>query len=204
MVASEPEEALQLLASERPHLALLDLGLAGADALELMDAVQTAADVPVVLLSGYGRDRDISQALELDASDYLVKPFSPTELEARMGAALRRGVDPRRPEPSDRYQLGDLVIDYDLREVRLAGHLVELTAMEFDLLRLLSVNAGRVLTYDQILRLVNPAHRYAVRSMVKNLRRKLGDDAANPSYIVTVPRVGYRMGALNPDGDGKG
>ena len=105
-----------------------------------------------------------------------------------MGAALRWGVAPRRPEPGGRYQLGDLAIDYDLREVRLADRPVELTAKEFDLLRLLSVNAGRALTYDQILRSVwrrvNPAHRYAVRSMMKNLRRKLGDDAASPCCAV--------------------
>ena len=202
LVASDSEQALRLLASEQPGLAMLDLGLSGANAIELMDAVRTTADVPVMLLSEYGRDGDIAHALEMGASDYLVKPFSPTELTARVGAALRRGVDSRRPDPTGRYQLGNLSIDYDLREVRLAGTPVDLTAMEFDLLRELAVHEGRAVSYDWILRQVwrrvNPKQRSLVRSMVKNIRRKLQDDVVSPSFIVTVPRVGYRMGAHDP------
>ncbi len=202
LAASDAEQALHLLASDQPSLALLDLGLSDANAVELMDSVQTTADVPVMLLSEYGRDGDIAHALEMGASDYLVKPFSPTELTARVGAALRRGVDTRRPDPSGRYDLGDLSIDYDLREVRLAGSPVELTAMEFDLLRELAAHEGRAVTYDRILRRVwrrvNPEQRSLVRSMVKNIRRKLRDDMVSPSFIVTVPRVGYRMGARDP------
>ena len=198
LAASDSEVARQLLISEQPGLALLDVGLSGADAMELMDAVRTTADVPVLLLSEYGRDGDIAHALEMGASDYLVKPFSPTELEARVGAALRRGVDLRGRAPSGLYQLGDLSMDYDLREVRLAGSPVELTAMEFDLLRELAVHEGRAVSYDRILRQVwrrvNPELRSRVRSMVKNIRQKLQDDVASPSFIVTVPRVGYRMG----------
>ncbi|MDE2786494.1 MAG: winged helix-turn-helix domain-containing protein [Chloroflexota bacterium] len=117
---------------------------------------------------------------------------------ARVVSALRRGIEFDETRLTGQYEIGALAIDYDLREARLSGRLVELTTMEFDLLRELSVNAGRAVTYDQIMRRVwrraNPERRSLVRSMVKNIRRKLGDDVASPSFIVTVPRVGYRMG----------
>ena len=105
--------------------------------------------LPVIFISGYGRDETIAKALRKGAADYIVKPFSQTELTARVQAVLRRFV-----EPSEPFRLGDLAIDYAGRRVTVAGSPLELTATEFDLLRALSVNAGRVITYDSLLRQV--------------------------------------------------
>ena len=156
--------------------------------------VETAslADLPVIFISGYGRDQTIAKALEAGAADYVVKPFSPTDLVARIQAALRGRATP--PEP---YRLGDLAIHYEERQVTVAGRPVQLTVTEYDLLRALSVNAGRVLTHEFLLRRVwgpqNSGDARLVRAFVKKLRRKLGDVATSPAYIVTEPRVGYRM-----------
>ena len=132
----------QLIAAERPCLVLLDLMLAGADGIELLESVPELADQPVIFISAYGRDETIAKALERGAADYLVKPFSATELVARVRAALRRRAE---PEP---FVLGELAIHYAERRVSVAGRAVRLTAIEYELLRLLSANAGRVLAYD--------------------------------------------------------
>ena len=128
------------------------------------------------------------------AADYLVKPFSPGELAARIRLALRRR---EMPEPSTPYVLGDLAIDYVQRTVSLAGRPVTLTSIEYRTLAELSVNAGRVVTYGHLLRRVwrlDPdADLRPLRTVVNSLRRKLGDDAKDPTYIFTELRVGYRM-----------
>ena len=181
----------RLLASEKPALVLLDLVLPGTDGIELMGQVPALADVPVIFISGYGREETVARALEAGAEDYVIKPFSPTELVARVRAALRRRAD---PEP---FTLGDLAIDYDRRRVTMAGRPVKLTATEYDLLRVLSLNAGRVSTYEVLLRQVwggrYGADAKIVRAYVKRLRKMLDDDARYPIYIQTEPRVGYRM-----------
>ena len=164
--------------------------LPGTDGIELMERVPGLSDVPVVFISGYGRDETIARALEAGAEDYIVKPFSPTELVARVRAALRRRAEP------DSFVLGDLAIDYDRRRVSVGGRAVTLTATEYDLLRALSLRAGRVSTYEALLRQVwsgRSGDAKIVRAYVKRLRRKLGDDARRPAYILTELRVGYRM-----------
>ena len=176
---------------EKPRLVLLDLMLPGADGIELLRTLPELADVPVIFISGYGRDETVARALEAGAADYLVKPFSPTELAARVRAALRRADDP------ETFRHGDLEIDYARRRASVAGREVELTATEFDLLRLLSVNAGRVVGSDVLLRRIWPERRRegtnVVRTFVATLRRKLRDDAAKPAWIFNERGVGYRM-----------
>ena len=197
IVTAGSKEALLLTAEKRPHLVLLDLVLPDSDGIDLMKDILRMADVPIIFVSGYGRDQVIAQAFEKGASDYIVKPFSPTELVARVRAALRRQADPYRAEPSEPYVLGDLTIDYAERRVTVAGQPVQLTATEYELLFELSVNGGRVLTHDQLLRgvwgLTNSGDVRVIRSLVRRLRRKLDDDASNPTYIFAEPRVGYRM-----------
>ena len=190
-VTGDPEEVAGLIRTEKPHLVLLDLKLPGIDGIELMEQTPELADLPVIFISGYGRDETVARALEAGAADYIVKPFSPTELTARVRAALRRRAE---PEP---FVLGDLAIDYEQRRVAVAGRPVRLTAKEYELLCVLSMNAGRVVTYETLLRRVwenggNGAVE-PVRDFVKKLRRKLGDDAANPRYIANERGVGYRM-----------
>jgi len=191
LVTGDHVELARIIQIEKPDLVLLDLLLPDADGIELMETVPELADLPVIFISAYGRDETIARALELGAEDYLVKPFSPTELVARIRATLRRRID---PEP---FLLGDLSIDYDRRQVTVAGAQVDLTAKEFELLRVLSLNAGRVLNFESLIRQIWGGRGYAnqklVRTLIKMLRRKLGDDARAPTYIFNVRGVGYRM-----------
>ena len=154
VVTGDPEEALSLVEANDPHLVLLDLMLPGTDGIELMRNILDMADVPVIFLSVYGQEETIARAFENGADDYVVKPFSPMELVARIKAALRKREAPEWAEPSEPFVLGDLTIDYAERRVTLAGHPVQLTAIEYGLLFELSANAGRVLTYDRLLRRV--------------------------------------------------
>ena len=191
IVTGDPEDAATLIRTERPHLALLDLVLPGADGIELMQTVPEMSDLPVIFVSAYGRDETIARALEAGAADYIVKPFSPTELTARVRAVLRRR------EGAEPFVLGDLSIDYDRRLVTVAGREVRLTPTEYELLRILSINAGRVTTHDTLLRQVwgngSDGDTAPVRDFLKKLRRKLGDDPAKPAWIFNVRGVGYRM-----------
>ena len=194
VVTGEPEEALRLMAEERPELVLLDLMLPGTDGIELMKDILEIAEVPVIFLSAYGRHEQIARAFDLGAADYMVKPFSPTELAARIRASLRRRA---AAEPLEPYALGDLIIDYAGRKATLAGRPLHLTPIEYRMLAELSANAGRVLTYEQLLGRVwstrGGSDVRPIRTVVNNLRRKLGEGADDPTYIFTEPRVGYRM-----------
>ena len=191
LVAADHHALPDLLRAEKPALVVLDLILPGTDGIELMETVPALADLPVIFISAYGRDETIARALEAGAEDYVVKPFSKTELTARIGAALRRRAEP------DLFLLGELALDYAHRRVTLGGRQLELTATEYELLRVLSLGAGRVATYDALLRQVWSGRSHAnpklVRAYVQRLRRKLGDDTSQPTYILTERRVGYRM-----------
>ena len=196
ITVAEPRDVPVLMKREEPDLVLLDLMLSGSSGMELMQEILNIADVPVIFLSAYNREETVARALESGAADYVVKPFSSTELVARIGAALRRW-SPGARQQTELYVQGDLVIDYDERRVTLAGDAVHLTATEFDLLSELSVNAGRVLTHEYLLQRVwgqdHTSSLVAIRSVVRRLRRKLGDEARSPTYIFSEPRVGYRM-----------
>ena len=196
ITTGDPRELSGILQVEKPELVLLDLMLPETDGIQLMETLPELADRPVIFISGYRRDETIARALQMGAADYIVKPFSPIELTARVQAALRRRAE---PEP---FLLSDLAIHYEQRRVTLGGRPVPLTATEYELLAVLSADAGRVSTYDSLIRkvwrgskAVNPA---GVRTFVKNLRRKLGDDAARPTYILTERGVGYRMAKPEP------
>ena len=197
VLTADPNEALRLIETERPQLVLLDLVFPGTDGVELMQDILDIAEVPVIFLTAYGRDQNIERAFDMGAADYMVKPFSPTELTARIRAALRKQAGLDHDGLSEPFVLGGLSIDYAHRQVTLDGKTVHLTPIEYDLLRVLSANAGRVVTHDQLLRRVwhvtTAGDPQVVRTHLRRLRRKLGDDADDPSYIFTEPRVGYRM-----------
>ena len=198
IVTGDPEAVEMLIREENPHLVLLDLMLPGIDGIKLMESVPELSQVPVIFLSAYGRDQVIARALEAGADDYIVKPFSPTELVARIQAALRRRAQTERPTPSAPCVVGDLVVNFLERRVTLADRAVELTDIEYRVLAELAANAGRVVAHgDMLQRVWGQAHTGGtgpVRNIVKNLRRKLGDGAENPTYIINEPRVGYRLG----------
>ena len=192
LTTGDTNEVSDLIDEHDPHLVLLDLLLPEMDGIELMQKTPALADRPVIFLSAYGRDETVARALDMGAVDYIVKPFSPTELVARIQTALRKSdVFP------ETFQSGALVINYEERRVTVNNVMVELTATEYNLLRILSTNAGRVVTYETLLRNVwrldGSVDRRRVRAFVKKLRDKLGDDAENPTYIFTEPRVGYRI-----------
>jgi len=192
-VTGDPGDLPDLIRRRRPQLVLLDLLLPGTDGIQLLERIPELADLPVIFISAYGRDETIVKALDAGAVDYIVKPFSPSELSARVRAALRRTA---KPEP---FSLGNLAIHYGQRRVAIDGRPVQLTATEYELLRVLSINTGRVMTYDALLRQAwrgrnrRSSDPKLVRALVKRLRSKLGDDAANPTYICNERGVGYRM-----------
>ena len=191
LVTGGDADLSHIIRTEKPHLVLLDLMLPGTDGIALMESVPELAELPVVFISGYGRDETIARALESGAEDYIVKPFSRTELAARVGAALRRRAQP------EAFALGELAVHYEERRVTVGARQVALTATEYELLRVLSLNAGRVTTYEMMLREIwgerAAGDMDLVRNFVKKLRAKLGEDAAQPTWIFNERGVGYRM-----------
>ena len=194
VVTGEHSGLGDVIRAQAPQLVLLDLMLPGTDGIRLMQSVPELSDVPVVFISAYGRDETVARALRSGAADYIVKPFSATELVARVEAALRGRAE---EEP---FELGALTIDYARRRVTVHGSEVKLTAREFDLARALALNAGRVMSYDALRRRVwkGRGNRRLVRSFIQRLRARLGDDANEPALIHTHRGVGYRMEP--PDG----
>jgi len=194
--ATSGEQALRLIASERPDLVVLDLGLPDLDGVEVITRTREWSDVPIVVLSVRDRETDKVRALDSGADDYLTKPFGQDELLARLRVALRRSAGSGQQAV---IQVGDLVVDIDRRRVTLAGTDVALTPTEYDILKLLAQHAGKVLTHGHILRQVwGPTYEdepHVLRVNISNLRRKIEPDPSRPRYVVTEPGVGYRMAA---------
>ena len=197
IVTGEPGDVDRLIAREGPHLVLLDMMLPGFDGIDLMKDILEKSALPVIFLSAYGQENLIARAFETGAADYVVKPFSPTELAARIKSVLRQRAGIGYPGQPENYLREDLVINYAERRVVVAGQPVALSATEYALLYELSTNAGQVLTHSRLMQRVwsrgHSGDTRLVRTVVKRLRQKLGDDADDPRYIFTEPRVGYRM-----------
>ena len=200
-----PEEVERLIAVERPHLVLLGSALVRTGEVGLMQQVLRLTDAPVLLLSEPGEDWESNIALALDAGadDYVARPFSSTELVARIGTALRRRDAPERESYRESFQLKDLAIDYARRRVTLAGQAVTLTETEYRLLCELALNAGRTLSRERLMDRVwserGSVDSKIVRAYVKRVRQKLGERANNPTYIFNEPRVGYRLGPADEE-----
>jgi DNA-binding response OmpR family regulator len=203
-VAGDGERGLAALRAHRFDVVLLDLMLPGVDGLEVCRRIRATpglADLPVVMLTAKGEDVDRIVGLELGADDYLAKPFNPRELLARIRAVLRRTAAPAGPAGTPRVRAGDLEIDFDTREVTLAGRRVVLTHYEFELLAALARAAGRVLSRERLLDVLKgEAYEAFDRSIdvhVSKLRAKLEPNPKEPRYIRTVRGVGYVL----PRGD---
>ena len=191
IVTGEHRELGRIIAAEKPDIVLLDLMLQDTDGIKLMQTVPELADLPVMFISAYGRDETIVRALESGARDYIVKPFSSSELVARISAALRERAGPAR------FRLGELEIGYEERQVFVSGREVVLTPTEFELLRALSLNAGRVSTFEMLMSRVWAGREHAspdlVRAFMKKLRKKLGENPKAPQWIFNRRGVGYTM-----------
>jgi two-component system KDP operon response regulator KdpE len=189
-------EALSSVAAARPDLIILDLGLPDLDGVEVTRRIREWTQIPIIILSVRDQEQDKIEALDVGADDYLTKPFSTGELMARMRVSLRRAL---HVEDAPILRVDQLLMDLPHHRVTLAGMEISLTPTEYDLLRLLIQNHGRVLTHRQILRQVwGPAYEaetHLLRVNISNLRRKIEPDPARPSYILTEPGVGYRLRA---------
>ena len=189
------QDALDAFGRVHPDLVVLDLGLPDMDGLDVIRSIRLRGNTPIVVLSARGAERDKVQALDLGADDYLTKPFGIEELLARLRAVLRRAGGPQPQQLT----VGDITIDIARHVVTKGGAEVHLTPTEYDLLRVLAANAGKVLTHRQLLERVwggyAAENSQQLRVYVNYLRRKLEDDPSRPRWLVTEPGVGYRLRA---------
>jgi two-component system, OmpR family, alkaline phosphatase synthesis response regulator PhoP len=195
LVAGDGGSALTISRREQPDLVVLDLNLPGMDGLEVCRTLRRTSDVPIVMLTARAEETDRLIGLELGADDYVVKPFSPRELVARVRAVLRRSRGEMRQQQV--LHAGPLEIDLDGHSVRRDGEAVPLTRSEFSLLAVLAQNPGAVFSREQLLERIHgvayDGFDRSVDSHIKNLRRKLEVDPLNPELILTVYGVGYKF-----------
>jgi two-component system KDP operon response regulator KdpE len=199
LVAGDARTALGLFREAGADLIILDITLPGLDGFQVCQAIRRESDVPIVMLSARGQERDIVRALDLGADDYLTKPFGVEELMARVRMALRHGVS-TTSSPHPPLSVQDMTIDFDARRVTVGENLVELTRIEFDLLAHLVINAGRILTHRALLQAVwGPEYGDETEYLwtyIKRLRQKIEPDPHNPRYILTQAGVGYSCASL--------
>jgi len=195
--ATTGEETLLAVATDRPDVILLDLGLPDMDGVEVTRRLREWTQVPIIVVSVREQEKDKIAALDAGADDFLTKPFGVGELIARLRAALRRSA---QIESEPVFKTGGLVVDFTRREVRIDDHPVSLTPTEYDLLRTLVKHAGKVLTHRQLLHTVwgdaYEGETHMLQVNISNLRGKLEPNPARPSYIITEPGVGYRLRVL--------
>lgn len=192
------KEAIQMNASHIPDLILLDLGLPDMDGLEVLKNIRIWSKVPVVVVSARGYEREKVEALDLEADDYIVKPFGTSELLARIRTALRHGVRSRDGllKEESAVTIGELEIDFDKRIVLLGGERIHVTPIEYKILALLARHPGKVLTHDYIIKEIWGPYANESRTLrvnMANIRRKIEKNPGEPQYILTEMGVGYRM-----------
>ena len=200
MQARSGEEALSMISSHCPDLIILDLGLPDMDGMEILRSLRSWSSLPVVVVSARSHERDKVSALDLGADDYLTKPFGTDELLARVRTAIRHTrTSSGNDEIAKRgtYTVGDLVVDFNKHQALVRGQNVRLTLSEFRIVALLAKYAGKVLTYDFIIKeLWGPrasGDNQILRVNMANIRRKIEENPAEPRYLFTEVGVGYRM-----------
>lgn len=191
-------DALALIPSHCPDVILLDLGLPDMDGLEVLKKLRSWSKLPVIVISARTQEREKVEALDLGADDYITKPFGTGELLARIRTALRHSAVPDQGElPARNYRAGDLNIDFDRYRIFLKDEEIHLTQIEFKLITLLAQNAGKVMTYDMIMRKIwgpyAAGDNQILRVNMANIRRKIEENPADPKYIFTEVGIGYRM-----------
>lgn len=200
IVAKSGAEAYTMITSHCPDLIVLDLGLPDMDGLQIIKFVREWSQLPIIVVSARALEKDKVEALEMGADDYVTKPFGTNELIARIRTALRHSHRRNADEGlanSGIFRAGDFVIDYNKHQVSVGGNNVHLTQNEYKIVALLGKCAGKVLTYDYILKeLWGPASKgnnQILRVNMANIRRKIEKNPAEPQYIFTEVGVGYRM-----------
>jgi DNA-binding response OmpR family regulator len=201
--AENGTEALTKVESFRPDIILLDLMLPDISGFDVCrDIRRSGTKVPILILSAKTEEIDVVVGLEIGADDYIVKPFRPRELLARIAAHLRKSRQEEDRESDGRMIFRDLVIDANERRVYRSDEEIQLTHTEFDLLAFLASNAGKVLSREKILNSVwgyeYPIETRVIDVHVRNLRRKIEEDPSHPLYILAVPGIGYRFTATKP------
>jgi len=192
--AANGQEALNTAVANHPDVIILDLGLPDLDGIEVTRHLREWSQIPIIILSVREAENDKIAALDAGADDYLTKPFGTGELMARMRVALRRQTN----KPDDPVlQVDNLKMDTSRRVVTVNANAISLTPTEYEILRLLLQNAGKVLTHHQLLRQVwgtaYESEMHILRVNISNLRRKIEPDPARPHYLLTEPGVGYRI-----------
>ena len=198
MVAQSGGEALTMISSHCPDLVILDLGLPDMDGMEIITRVRSWTQLPIIVVSARGNEQDKVSALETGADDYITKPFGAAELLARIRVALRHMHNSAGTQANGGcFVAGDLTVDYDKHQVLISGENMKLTQNEFRIVALLSRYAGKVLTYDYIMKELwgpqNGGGNQILRVNMANIRRKIEKNPAEPQYIFTEVGVGYRM-----------
>jgi two-component system, OmpR family, KDP operon response regulator KdpE len=192
--AEDGHGALSAATALRPDIILLDLGLPDMDGVEVIRRIREWSQVPIIVLSVRDGEDQKVKALDAGADDYLIKPFSVAELQARIRVSLRRSLQ-LAPEPM--YSCDGLEVDLPRRRVVVRGEEVQLTPTEYELLRLLVGHAGKVMTHGQILKQIwgtaYAEQQNVLRVNIRNLRQKIEDDPSRPKHIVTELGVGYRL-----------
>ncbi len=195
-LAFDGPQALEIAEKTRPDLALVDIMLPGIDGLELTRTFQ-ARGIPVILVTARAAEVDRLVGLELGADDYITKPFSPREVVARVKAVLRRCERAATNESNRVLRVGELTIDHDKRSVHLGDASIELTRTEFDILAAMAAHPGRVYNRLQLMEASSDdayeGYERTVDAHIKNIRRKLGDDPKDPTYVHTIFGVGYKV-----------
>jgi two-component system alkaline phosphatase synthesis response regulator PhoP len=194
--AADGLQAVGAFHSAKPDLIVLDLGLPGRDGLDVARLIRRESNIPIIMLTARGEESDKLVGLELGADDYIVKPFSPKELVARVRAVLRRA-EGGQGGAGDVLRVADLTLDIPQMRLTVGDRKVELTATEFQLLAALARQPGRIYTRSQLLDAVHgvafDSYERAIDAHIKNLRRKIEPRPHEPRYILTVYGVGYKL-----------
>lgn len=198
--ARNGSEAMMLITSKCPDVIILDLGLPDMDGFKIIKNVRQWSEIPIIVVSARSLERDKVNALELGADDYITKPFGTAELLARVNTAIRHSVSLKAMKKTDtqsEFKIGDLTVDFKKKRVLINGEDVHLTQNEYKIVALLSHNAGKILTYDYLIKNIwGPnlqSDNQILRVNMANIRRKIEKNTASPEYIITEIGIGYRM-----------
>jgi DNA-binding response OmpR family regulator len=207
LTAADGAQALRRYEADQPDLVLLDVTIPKMNGFEVCRRMRQAAETPIILLTARDEEEDVLRGLQLGADDYVTKPFSPKQLLARMKTVLRRCRADRYDQPAREVRCGDLVLELDTQQVTKAGRAVQLTPLEFRILFLLAMNAGRIIPYGRLVEYVwgyDGGEAGQLKTHVCHIRQKLGLEPGQPGGIRAVTGVGYSLEGAQTETAGAG